>query len=53
MVSRGHAEVNGLGGWLLFGVESVQTDVNENICQSDVLVVIFLMVMTTTDVLSN
>ena len=48
-----HAEVNGLGGWLLFGIESSQTDVDENICQSGVLVVISLMVMTTTDMLSN
>ena len=49
----GHAEVNGLGGWLLFGIESGQTDVDENICQSGVLVVISLMVMVTTDMLSN
>ena len=53
MVSRGHAEVNDLGGWLFFGIESGQTDVDENICQSGVLVVIFLMIITTTDMLSN
>ena len=50
-MSRGHAEVDGLGGWLLFGIESGQTDVDENICQSGALVVISLMVMTTTDML--
>lgn len=48
MVSRGHAEVNGLGGWLLFESEFIQTDVDETICQSDVL-----GVMVTTDMPSN
>ena len=44
----GHAEVNGLDGWLLFRIESGQTDVDENICQSGVL-----GVMVTTDMPSN
>ena len=48
-----HAQVYGLGGWLLFGIESGQTNVNENICQSGALVVISLMVMITTDMLPN
>lgn len=48
-----HAEVNGLGEWLLFGIESGQTDVDENVCQSDFLVVISLMIMSTMDMLSN
>lgn len=52
-MSRGHAEVDGLGGWLLFGIESGQTEVDENICQSGALVVISLMVMITTDMLPN
>ena len=53
MCREGHAGINDFGGLLSFGIGSVQIDADEIIFQRGGLVVIALMVMTTTDMLSN
>ena len=53
LCQKGHGGANEFGGRLSFGIESIQINVDEIIFLRDGFVMIALMVMTTTDMLSN